>query len=73
MALAFCAATGLSPGEIAVVGDSVHDLAMARAAGAKLAVGVLTGVSSREVLAAHADLVVGSVGELEAALETMMR
>ena len=48
---AFCAAVGLEPRQVAVVGDSVVDLGMARAAGAGLAVGVLSGVSAREYLA----------------------
>ncbi len=68
MALAFCAATGLRPAEVAVVGDSAHDLAMARAAGVGLAVAVTSGVAGREVLAGRADLVLGSIAELETAL-----
>ena len=66
MALAFCRAVGLAPSEIAVVGDAVHDLAMARAAGARLAVGVLSGTSARADLAGLADLILGSVNELVA-------
>ncbi len=41
--LAYAAAISADPAEIAVVGDNVHDLEMARAAGAGLAVGVLSG------------------------------
>ena len=52
-----------------MVGDSPHDLDMARSAGAGLAIGVLTGVSPREVLALHADLVLDSIAEIETALE----
>ena len=66
MALAFCAATGLAPREVAVVGDAVHDLAMGRAAGVGLTVGVLSGTSGREDLAALADIVVASVADLPA-------
>jgi phosphoglycolate phosphatase len=69
MVEAFCRAAGLAPGEVAVVGDSPHDLDMARAAGAGRAIGVLTGVSPREVLTLHADLVLESIADLEAALE----
>jgi phosphoglycolate phosphatase len=69
MVEAFCRTAGLAPGEVAVVGDSPHDLDMARAAGAGRAIGVLTGVSPREVLTLHADLVLESIAELEAALE----
>ncbi len=64
MALGFCRAVALAPNEIAVVGDAVHDLAMARAAGAALAVGVLSGTSAREDLAALADVILDSVNDL---------
>ena len=67
--VAFCRTTGLKASEIAVVGDSPHDLDMARAAGAGRAIGVLTGVSLREVLSLHADLVLESIADLETALE----
>jgi phosphoglycolate phosphatase len=69
MVEAFCRSTDLRADEIAVVGDSPHDLDMARAAGAGRAIGVLTGVSLREVLTLHADLVLESIAELETALE----
>jgi len=65
----YCRTVGLAAKSIAVVGDSPHDLDMARSAGAGLAIGVLTGVSPREVLALHADLVLESIAELETALE----
>jgi phosphoglycolate phosphatase len=66
MALAFCQAVGLAREEIAVVGDAVHDLAMGRAAGVGLTVGVLSGTSARHDLAALADVIVASIGELPA-------
>jgi len=66
---AFCRTAGLPAKSIAVVGDSPHDLDMARAAGAGLAIGVLTGVSPRETLVLHADLVLDSIADLETALE----
>jgi len=69
MVEAFCRTARLAPGEIAVIGDSPHDLDMARAAGAGRAIGVLTGVSPREVLTLHADLVLESIAELETVLE----
>jgi phosphoglycolate phosphatase len=65
----FCRAVGLPAKSIAVVGDSPHDLDMARSAGAGLAIGVLTGVSPRETLTLHADLVLESIADLEVALE----
>lgn len=68
MVLAFCKAAGLEPSSIAVVGDAVHDLEMARRAGAGMKVGVLTGTSPREELAPHADFIIESVTELPAHL-----
>jgi phosphoglycolate phosphatase len=68
MVHAFCQAIELPEKEVAVVGDTPHDMHMARAAGAGLAIGVLTGVSPREVLADHADRVIASISELEALL-----
>lgn len=68
MALAFCRATGLAPGQIAVVGDNVHDMEMGRRAGAGLRIGVLTGTGTRETLKAHASMVIPGIAELEAAL-----
>ncbi len=65
MVHAFCAATGLEPPEVALVGDSVHDLKTARAAGCGLAIGVLTGVTGRDALAPHADHVLPSIADLE--------
>ena len=56
-----CAMTGVRADRAAVIGDSPADLRMARAAGADLAIGVLTGVGSRADLAPLADLVIDSV------------
>lgn len=61
--LAFCAATGVVPERCAMVGDSLHDLHAARAAG-MVAVGVLTGPAARGELVAVADVILGSVGDL---------
>lgn len=69
MALAFCAAVGLVPGEIAVIGDNSHDLEMGRGAGAGLGIGVLTGTSARDDLALLADHVIDSIALLPALLE----
>jgi phosphoglycolate phosphatase len=66
MALAFCQAMGLAREEVAVVGDAVHDLAMGRAAGVGLTVGVLSGTSARADPAALADLILASVADLPA-------
>jgi phosphoglycolate phosphatase len=62
--VAFCDLTGLKPSQIAMVGDNRHDLEMARAAGAGLAVGVLSGTGTRESLASMADVVLDSIVEL---------
>ena len=69
MVRAFCAAAGLAPGAVAMVGDSLHDLGAGRSAGAGLVVGVLTGPAGRADLAPHADIVLASIAELPAALD----
>lgn len=61
---AFAAATELAPQEIAMIGDSRHDLEMVRAAGGGFALGVLTGPATAEELAPHADLVIADIGAL---------
>ncbi len=63
MCEAFCAATGLAPSACAMIGDTTHDLASGRAAG-MVAVGVLTGLSTREDLADLADVVLDSIADL---------
>jgi len=69
MALAFCKAVSILPEEAAMVGDSVHDLAMGRAAGFGLNVGVLFGTSGREDLEGYADLILDSINEMPARTE----
>ena len=61
--LAFAAQTGIAAPRIAMVGDSLHDLHAARAAG-MYAVAVLTGVADAATLAPHADVVLGDIGGL---------
>jgi len=61
---AFCAAHGLAPHEVAMVGDSLHDMASGRDAG-MVTVGVLTGTTSRAALDAVADVVLADIGALE--------
>ena len=68
MVHAFCEALDLEPQQVAVVGDNLHDLDMARDAGAGLAIGVLTGNSEHHDLAPHADAVLESIAELSAFL-----
>lgn len=61
--LAFAAKMGLDPAECAMVGDSLHDIHAARAAG-MVAVGVLTGLAGPEVLGPEADVVLPSIAAL---------
>jgi phosphoglycolate phosphatase len=68
MLTAFSEKTGVPAAQIAMVGDNLHDLEMARAAGAGLRIGVLTGTGTREELAPHADLCLASIAELPDAL-----
>lgn len=62
--VAFCDLTGLKPAQIAMVGDNRHDLEMARAGGAGLAIGVLSGTGTRETLGDMADAVLDSIADL---------
>ncbi|MGR3503320.1 HAD family hydrolase [Pseudaestuariivita sp.] len=65
--LAAASRLNVSPARCAMVGDSVHDLEAGRAAGTRT-IAVLTGTAPAEVLAPWADVVLGSVAELPAAL-----
>jgi phosphoglycolate phosphatase len=69
MVTAFARTCGIAAGDLAMVGDSVHDLGAARAAGARLAIGVLTGPARAEDLAPHADAVLPSIAALPAFLD----
>ena len=64
----YAAAVGLQPAQVAVVGDTLHDLHMAQDSGAGLAIAVLTGAVERDILAPQADLVLDSIADLPAAL-----
>jgi phosphoglycolate phosphatase len=72
MVLAFARYLGMAPAQIAMVGDSIHDLHAARAAGA-LAVAVLTGPASRAELAPHADHIVEDISALPAFFAALAR
>ena len=61
MVVHLCAVLGIPPSRAAVVGDAPADLEMARAAGAGLAIGVLSGVGRRADLEPIADLVLASL------------
>ena len=64
----FAQSLELPTSAIAMVGDNHHDLDEARAGGAGLAIGVLSGSGLREDLAPRADHVIGSIAELPALL-----
>ncbi len=65
MALGFCDATGLAPGEVMMVGDNAHDMEMARRAALGMRVGVLTGTGNAASLGAIAHHVVDDITRLE--------
>lgn len=68
MVFAFAETTGYAVNEIAMVGDSAHDMLTGQNAGAT-SIGVLTGQSSRDDLAPHADHILESIAELPALLK----
>lgn len=68
MVLGFCAATGLDPRQVVVVGDNNHDMHMGRNAGVGMTVAVLTGTGSRQSLAAASDHCLADITELEGVL-----
>jgi phosphoglycolate phosphatase len=75
MVLAFAEHCALRPDETALVGDSLHDLDAARAAGA-LGIAVLTGPlrhAARPELEPHADHVIDSIDDLPGLLHDLMR
>lgn len=63
MLLGFCQETGLEPHQVAMIGDSTHDLRAGRAAG-MVNVAVLTGLASHDDLAPLADVVLGDIGHI---------
>ena len=67
---AFARHIAVHPRQVALVGDSVHDLVSARAAGA-LAIAVLSGPAGRAVLELHADHVIASIAQLPDLLQAL--
>lgn len=65
--LAFAQACTVAPAQVAMVGDTLHDLHAARAAGA-LAIAVTSGFASAGELAPHADHVLENIMQLPALL-----
>lgn len=71
MVLTICERMKVDPSKVMVVGDTTADLKMARAAGAGLVVGVLSGVSASSDLIHFADVLIESVDELHAYAEAL--
>lgn len=67
MVHAFCQQTSLLPENIAVIGDGIHDMKMAKAAGA-MAIAVESGASSKQDLAEFADYMFVDIAEFSAQL-----
>lgn len=72
MVVAFARQLGVAPQRVAMVGNSRHDLAAARAAGA-LAVAVLSGPAGRAELAPLADRIVDDIAALPALFAELNR
>ncbi len=60
---AFARHTGLAPQQVAMIGDSTHDLMAGKAAG-MFRIAVLTGLASQADLAPFADVVLPDIGHL---------
>jgi len=67
MCQAFADHFTLAPGDVLMIGDSLHDLHAGRAAG-MLAIGVLSGMALHDTLAPDADLVLPDISALPAGL-----
>jgi phosphoglycolate phosphatase len=68
----FCARTGLAPHEVAMVGDNSHDMDEARAGGAGLAIGVLSGNAAYEDICHLADYTLNSVADIPELLRKLV-
>ena len=68
---AFARQTGIEPGRIAMIGDSLHDMAAGRAAG-MVCVAVLTGIAQEAELSPHADVVLRDIGALPGWLDAFV-
>lgn len=70
MVLAFCDACGLDPVQVMVVGDTPHDMHMARAAGVGVAVAVTSGAADAAMLGALCTYLIADISELDSCLES---
>lgn len=68
MLYGFCAAMGIAPKDVVVIGDAVADLQMGRLGGARAAIGVLSGAAAAQSLVAAGDLVLPSIEDAPDAL-----
>ena len=68
MATAFCAASRLKPEDVAIVGDTPHDIRTGRNAGLGLCIGVLSGAGSKADLR-EADVILSSLADVPAYLQ----
>ena len=66
--LAFGKAVGLPMQNVAMVGDSTHDLGAGRAAGVAITIGVLTGPATAEDIAPLADVILNDIAAIPAYL-----
>lgn len=64
MLLGLCETLRIPPDRTAVIGDTLADLQMARSAGARLAIGVLSGIDDAATLRPTADLLLSSIADL---------
>jgi len=64
MLLHICRLLDVEPSHTAMVGDSVADMQAAEAAGIPFRIGVLSGVTSRELLAPYVQVVLSDIGSL---------
>ncbi len=62
--LHLCTVLGIQPSRTAMVGDSASDVAMGRAAGAGVVLGMLSGVGDAAELAPYADEILPSIADL---------
>lgn len=69
MCLAFAEQIGAEPAQVAMIGDSTHDLHAGRGAG-MICVGVTSGFATAEELAPHADVVLPDVSHLPRWIES---
>lgn len=68
--LAFARQVGVRADQVAMVGDSLHDLKAGRAAGMRT-IGVLTGLATHDELSSYADVVLDNIGQIPTWLEQM--